>query len=284
MTNTSLFPIVETHSIMEQLPEGMHILGEPILPNDLFKYWPFNTIEEVLKNKELVFLYPGLWENPLEKIYLETDYSALGFKQTKIYSLSFIAGDDNEDTEWKMYASNYRKTVRCQVNTELLLEILSAFAAKNNLQVYAGNVNYEYSKEEIQTLHLTKGKHYDRFFKDFTLEKYLQLLLLKPKTLYWQNELRIFLVPKSHKQYFRDKLKVSISEAQYPLLFSKFTIQPFEVKPSTIPSSMEFDMFGHKLEKMNMAEKIQALYPNAIIENYIENEKCRAIRKVAVKK
>lgn len=269
--------------MIEPLLSGINLLAGTELPGELFCYWPFDILDNVLRNKELTFLYPGLWENPLEKIYLETDYSALGFKQTKIYSLCFIAGDENEDTEWKMYASNYRNTIRCQVNTRPLIETLTAFAAKNNLQVYAGNVNHEYSKEEIQTLHLTKGKHYDRFFKDFTLEKYLQLLLLKPKTLYWQNELRIFLVPKSHNQYFRDKLKVPISEAQYPLLFSKFTIQPFEVKPSTVPGSMEFDSTGHKLEKMLMADKIQTLYPNTLIENYIENKVCRGIRKVTKK-
>lgn len=268
----------------ENLPIGICALGEVTIPKYLFKYWPFDTVEEVLKKKELVFEYPGLWDDPFDRIFLETDYTALGFKQPKIYSLCFIAGDENEDTEWKMYSSNYRKTIRCQINTEPLLEALSAFAAKNNLEVYAGNVNYEFSKEEIQTLHLTKGKQYDRFFKGFSLERYLELMLLKPKILYWQKELRIFLVPKSNKQYFKDKLKVPIPAEYYSLMFSKFTIQPFEVKPSTVPGSMAFDRGGQEFEKMVMAQRIKALYPDVPIENYIENKKYRPIRKVAVKK
>lgn len=279
-----MIPMVETHSNMEQLPGNINILGETMLPNDLFKYWPFDTVEKVLRNKEIVFVYPGLWDEPIDKIFLETDYTALGFKQPKIYSMCFIAGDENEDTEWKMYSSNYRKTIRCQINTGPLLDILSAFAANNNLQVYAGNVNYEFSQEEIQTLHLTKGKHYDRFFKDFSLERYLEIMLLKPKTLHWQKELRIFLVPKSLKQFFKDKLKVPIPEEYYSLLFSKFTIQPFEVKPSTVPGSMAFDRGGQEFEKMVLAERIQKLYPDVPIENYIENKKCKEIRKVAMKK
>ena len=273
------------HPIREQpfngtLPPAIHLIGETTVPKELYTYLPFDWVKEVLNKKELVFEYPGLWDEPLEKIYLETDYSSLDFRQTKIYCMCFIDGDENEGTEWKMYASNYRKTIRCQINTMPLMETLAAFADKNNLLVYVGMVNYEYSKDEIQTLHLIKGKHYDRYFKDFSLENYLGLMLLKPKVLHWQNELRIFMVPKSDKQYLRDTLKVPILEEQHPLLFSKFTIQPFELKPSTIPGSMEFDRVGQEFEKSALAEKIQSLYPNAITENYMEYKKCRPVRKV----
>lgn len=275
------------HPITEQpinasLPPSIHLLGETTVPIGLFKYEPFDSVKELFHKKELVFVYPGLWKDPLEKIYLTTDYSALGFRQTKIYCMCFITDAENEATEWKMVADNDKKTIRCQFNVIPLFEMLSAFAEKNDLLVYMGNVNNELTREEIQGLYKPKAKHHDAYFKDFSVEKYLQLLTLKPKTPYYENELRIFLVPKHENQYFKDTLKVPIPEELYSLLFSNFTIQAFEIKQSYLPNHEKTDAGFYEFVKSSMAETLHSLYPNATIDHYEPFKKCKPVKRVSV--
>ena len=267
----------------ESLPSSINLIGETMVPKELFKYWSYNSLKELLNKKELVFVHPGLWKDPFEKIYLTTDYIALGFKQTKIYCMSFIVGVENEDTEWKMYSDNDKKTIRCRINVRPLCEIISAFAEKNDLLVYMGNVNYELTRDKIQSLYLLKGKDHDHYFKEFSLGKYLQLMALKPKNHEYENELRIFLVPKQENKYFKDILKIPIHEDQYSLLFSNFTIQPFEIKQSHLPNQEKLDKGFYDFVKSSMAENLSSLYPNVPIDNYEQFKKCKPVKRISLK-
>ena len=274
---------ITKQSFNGSLPAAINRIGETGVPEVLYSYWPFESVKNVLTGKELVFVYPGLWNDPFDKMYLATDYTALGFKQPKIYCMRFIAGVENEDTEWKMVADNEEKTIRCGINGKPLCEMLQAFADKNDLQVYFGKVNYELTREEIQSLHLPKGKHFDHFFKDFTLEKYLQILTLKPQTQSYEKEWRIFMVPKKEGKYFKDLLKIPIPGDSYSLLFSNFTIQPFAVKKSNLPNAEKTNAGFYEFVKGSIAETLGSLYPNAAIDHYEPVKKYKPVKRISLR-
>ena len=273
---------ISEQQIKEFSNKNINTLGNGVDIDVLYKYWPYNTVLDVLKNKELVFVNPAYWENSFEKIYLDTDYTELGFKQPKIYSICFSTTIENEQTDWKIYSKN-NHTLRCQINIDVLLEILSEFAEKNGFLVYMGKTNYDLSKTEIQSLHLPKGKYFNKYFDDFSVEKYLEIMLLKPKTLKHENEFRIFIVPKPRKKYIKGMLKIPIPDEKFQLLFSNFTIQEFEVKFTDDYSRLGFEISINESIKKSWAEKIKLLYNNASVENYIQFKNHKPIKKITLK-
>lgn len=265
--------------IEEFTNKNIYTFGKLVDINVLYKYWPNNRVIDILKNKELVFVNPAFWENTFEKMYLDTDYTDLGLKQPKIYCMCFSTSDENEETEWKIYSKN-NNTVRCQINIDVISDIITDFSKENGFLVYMGYANYDLTKTEIQSLYLHKGKHYDNYFREFTLEKYLEIMLLKPNAFKYENEFRIFIVPKPGKKYIKGLLKIPIPEDKFQLLFSNFTIQDFELKYTDDHKRVRLEKEINELVKETWAEKIKSLYQNASIEKYIQLKKYKPIKKI----
>ena len=264
-------------------PSNISTIGETIIPKELYKYSSTSRFRDVLVNKELVFVNPGLWKNSFEKRYLNTDYTDFGFKQPKIYCLCFTTKVENEEVEWSFYSLKKMMTIRCQLNIEPLLEVLSDFAKKNDFDVFVGNVNYELSKKELQSLHLPKSKHFDSYFKEFSLEKYLGIMTLKPKERKNENEIRIFMVSKNENHTSEDILKIPIPEDKYHLLYSNFMVQPYENAHSDNPKDLKYMEGTFEGMRKMYADSFKSLYPYATVVNYKILKRYSPVKKISLK-
>jgi hypothetical protein len=265
------------------LPSNISTIRETIIPKELYGYSSTSRFRDVLVNKELAFVNPSLWNDSFEKRYLDTDYTDLGFKQPKIYCMCFATKIENEEAEWRFYSFKKMMTIRYRLNIETLLEVLSEFAKINDFEVFIGNVNYELSKKELQSLHLPKSKHFDSYFKEFSFEKYLGIMTLKPKERKNENELRIFMVSKNENHYSEDILKIPIPEDKYQLLYSNFMVQPYENAHSDNPKDLKYMEGTFEGMRKMYADNFKSLYPNATVVSYKFLKRYSPVKKISLK-
>jgi len=262
---------------------NIYTIGEKIIPKELYKYYSASRVQDVLINKELVFVSPNLWKDSFEKRYLDTDFTDLGLKQPKIYCMCFATKVENEEAEWKFYSYKKKMIIRCRINIEPLFEILSDFAQKNDVHIFIGNANYELLKKEIQFLHLPKSKNFGSYFENFSLDKYMKLMTLKPKERKNENEFRIFVVPKNEDHNSEVIFKIPIPEDKYDTLFSNFMVQPFENAYSDNPKDLKYMEDSFQAMREIFADKLLSLYPHAKIDNYKQFDRYRAVNKLSLK-
>jgi len=240
-------------------PVNINPLSGSIFKIRLFKYWPYSRIMELLIKKELVFVNPKLWKDPFEKLYLNTDYKELGLNQPKIYCFCVTTELKNEEAAWNIYKVNNERTLRCNINTNVLFEILSQFAYENNFKVYFGNANYKFTNKEIFNLQFPDNKYHKNYFSDFSIEKYLNVMTIKRQAFAYENELRIFMVSNKIENNNEDILRINIPEDKLQKLFSGFTIQPFDPVVGQ-DSVAKLESIKQEFEKKEIAKSIKLLY------------------------
>jgi len=262
-------------------PVNINPLSGSIFKIRLFKYWSYSRIMELLLNKELVFVSPKLWKDPFEKMYLDTDYTELGFKQPKIYCFCVTTALKNEEAAWKIYSVNNERTLRCSIETNALFEILSQFAYENNFDVYFGNANYKLNAKEISDLQFPYSKYHNTYFSDFSIEKYLNVMTIKRHAFEYENELRIFMVPNKIENNSEDILRIKIPEDKLQKLFSGFTIQPFDPVIGE-DSVAKLENIKNDFERKEIAKSIKLLYGETKVYSSFLYQDIEPIKKIYV--
>ncbi len=243
----------------------------------------FSRIMDVLINKELTFINPKLWKDPFEKMYLTTDYTELGFKQPQIYCFCVTTELKNEEAAWKIYSVKDERTMRCNIETKVLFEILSQFASENNFDIYFGNANYKYTTKEISNIQFPESKYHNTYFSDFSIIKYLNVMTIKRQAFEYENELRIFIVPNVNENQFEDIIKIKVSEDKLLKLFSGFTIQPFD--PVVGESSLaKLERIKQDFEKKEISKSIKLLYGDTIVNTSTLYQNREPIEKIYLSK
>jgi len=174
-------------------------IGKPNGKQYIYKYMNAERALEFISNKKICFVEPCAWADPYEKRFYEADYSNFkNFKPPeKIYSTCTTSKQKNE-AAWKVYTyNNTGLASRCvlfKIKRNGFLNNLNEYAIKNDLDFYEGSANYSFDDSIIDNLHLRDKEHYNDYFKNFDLEKYLNLLLIKRKAFDYEHEIRYFLV------------------------------------------------------------------------------------------
>lgn len=187
-------------------------LGDTDKVINLYKYMNIEHAFDFLKSGILYFAEPTVWKDPYERRFYDADYSALDYRQTKLFCACFTDRPDNE-AAWKMYSRGGDSALasRCmqyRLSKRSLLNNLSAFAGENKCTVYIGHVNYGHDKYIIDTLHTLENSKYEHFFSQFDLEKYLNLLLIKRKDFEYEKEIRVFIVPDDQEGYKKSDIGI----------------------------------------------------------------------------
>lgn len=250
------------------------------MKKSLYKYWSYSRIVELLDRKELTFVYPGLWNDPFEKRFLETDYTALGYQQPKIFCMCLTTSTDNEEAAWKIYASREDATIRCRMQTQILFRILDEYAEKNGCRVYISLIDYSLSKKEILTIDKREGR-YDYYFGNFDESKYLSLMSLKRKAFRFENELRIFIVP-SGAMVAEDILRVPVPLNLLEDLYQSFTIQPYIEIEDFSPRS-RIRRIQQKIEKQVIKADLLDRCKGVKVYSSTLYNKCKVVDKVLKK-
>ncbi len=226
-----------------------------------YRYIPLSRFIEMLEEKAIAFVNPKKWLDPYERLYLNTDFSSLGYsKPGYIFCLCGRNSTDNEEASWKVYSNGGETLIRVKFNIAKLFPIINEYAQENNCKVYYARVKYDLSANKIRNISKDKNL-YDKYItKSFDDKKYIRLLSLKRPAFEYEKELRLFIVfqRKPTHNYKDDVIKIPINME----VFKEFVINPLERF-----SENEKDLISRiKIEKYNLlVDKI-----SEFIERYSE--------------
>jgi len=163
------------------------------------RIYRFSTIErtiDILKNKNITFINPTKWVDPFEKFFLERNYLigncnfSLPLKDNA-FALC-VSATSNSEAYWNIYAPK-EDGIRLTFNTEMFLEY---FLDKiRNADIYIGKVDYQITND-FHNLTIDKNKLINEIKNLSIGEQQINLLLKKRTAFYYENEIRIIIIPK----------------------------------------------------------------------------------------
>ncbi len=190
------------------------------------RYFPLKYLEQMLNEEMLAFVYPKLWNDPYETLYLTTNFSAVSdYKQKRIFCLCARSTDDNEEASWKVYSNGSEPLLRVRFHIVELLRQIIRFADENKCKVYYSQISYDYDYDQIREIKYRQRLR-DKFLKDIDEKKYIELMSLKRPSFGYEKEFRLFVVPEKDdvSPFKEDILKIPIKMN----VFERFTINPLE--------------------------------------------------------
>lgn len=235
--------------------------------NSYYKYTKLKFLEEDLDKKQITFVSPLLWkEDSYEVRFYECGYHKLSpsFTEPHFFCLCLASKQtENEDAKWMRYGKGNDLIVKETIKMSELLSLLDGVTKIGQIDFYVGDAIY-LDKEEIRKITRARGAFGDsNYFTNFTIEKYLSLFLLKRISFLYENEIRIFAIPKSSKFYEKNGiLKLDAGVEDMSDIIGRITISPY-CDNKTIP-------FDAEKEKQRLKKK----YPGIQIVSSRMFEKC----------
>ncbi len=184
-------------------------IGSYSTGRNFYKYMDIDTAIICLKASTLRFVEPSSWDDNYEgRFYTATYDNVLHGKNQKQTCPRFFATcltnkSDNEPS-WVIY-SHGKKNATCvqfSIDRKELRQQIINYLEKHctdKFKVYEGVVSYIWyefiDNLDKDTVHDENNELYDLFFHSFSLEKYLNLMLLKRDAFEHEKETRIMLVP-----------------------------------------------------------------------------------------
>lgn len=165
----------------------------------LFKYMDLETAIICLKNGSIRFVQPSEWPDKYERHFYNADYSNVTNNLNvtpRIWACCFTTNKMSE-ASWNTYRYGKKGLGSKCVKFQLSRSKFRAMIRKDARLSYTveGLMNYSLNDYDIQHLHLKSSKYYAEVFaQDFTLNKYLSLLLLKRSAFNYENEFRFMIV------------------------------------------------------------------------------------------
>lgn len=128
------------------------LLNEFSMPKYTFRYMQFSHFKSFIKDKHICFVSPEIWQDPFERRFLKTDYSAFHYQQPQVACLCTTQnGSENEDASWKVYNDNSDKVLRVEIRVFDFLKLIDDFADKNDCDIFIGKMSYEFTRKQIET-------------------------------------------------------------------------------------------------------------------------------------
>ena len=181
----------------------------------IYKYLSLDTVLSIFKKassrkrrkfvckrnppQTLRFVEPIYWDDKYERRFYAADYSKVpGYSDNtpRVYATCFTTRAESEPA-WAIYGRDEKKCVQFCFNKIALRTQL----VKNlkNCTIIEGPVRY-ITNYDLNTLHLSDNKDgshnslYDKYFSSFSLDNYINLLLLKRTAFEHEREIRIFII------------------------------------------------------------------------------------------
>ena len=232
--------------------------------NTLYKYMTASRVLDILEKEphQIGFVTPDSWYDPYETKFLDTDYSALGgYKQPKIYCFCARMDNLNEEASWKIYKKDNEPLLRLSIRTINLLLSLDEFAKENECDLYFSKIDYRLKRKEIDSLNVPSNQYYHEFFDGFNDEQYLKVMSLKRRAFSYENEYRIFVVPKN-QEIIKGHLKNGILFVPVKInMIKRFTFYPAPKTRDTLSSQIENAKYT--AEYKYIRDRIIKAYPDA---------------------
>lgn len=256
----------------------IQMINEPIKNPILYKYLDAEAFLYSLGKvhedgyPNLRFVEPSTWNDQYESRFYTARYFQ-GDNEIKeicpfLWAACFTTSRENE-ASWVLYPNNKSglggRCIQLALNRVKLLQELSKNTS--NCDIYLGKVNYQ-TNYFINNLHTKCQRDAlgHSYFKPFTIDKYLKLLLLKRLAFKHENELRIFIIPHdhlSHNKTFRQRNGTlnKVSDNKY-----------IKIDWLEVIEAIFIDKSCSEAERMILQEKINEMINAYAISNGIEKE------------
>lgn len=172
-------------------------VGDILKKKVIYKYMPIESALLCLQNDTIRFSIPTKWDDPFEKYFYTADYRNVmpnpGF-DTRLFACCLTQNRDCE-AAWKMYTKDPDKNpcVQFKLYPGQFRKFVEKFVRDKGAELYEGLVSYELTDSEILHLYQRNNRNYSAFFTDFSLGKYLNLMLLKRHFYEYEGEVRYFI-------------------------------------------------------------------------------------------
>ncbi len=248
------------------------------------KYVLLNTFEKNVKEGTMPFGTPEYWADPYEKLYYKREFykPLFNFDVPEIRCLCMTKNNyKNEDAMWSVYRyGSTGSVVKVTYNFYELLKQFNSYCVKNHCTIYVGTIDYSYSQTQIDSfLNINFNEdNYNKFFpKEFTLNNYLKLLLIKRKQFVYENEIRLFIISDNNSfNNGQEKVPLNYDESN---LISSILINPY-------PPQTEIKEQNKSYEKKNeeQAEEIKEKIHSFLNINNRKLQRCRLYESIEVRK
>lgn len=177
-------------------------IGQRIRKHSFYKYVPLDTALKMLENNTVRFQVPTTWNDPFEKLYYTADYSdvMLNYFDTKLFAYC-VTGQSSCEAAWKMYTDNEytNPCVLFKIYAGQFRRFIQDYIVKDSIggKLYEGAVRYGLTDSKIRSIGKVCNTLYEYYFADFSLVKYLNLMLLKRAFYNYEQEIRFMYQPTS---------------------------------------------------------------------------------------
>jgi len=167
----------------------------------LYKYMDVESAFRFLKAVTISYVEPSSWYDPFEKRFYNADFSKIqNFVKPKLFASCFTRKASNE-ASWVMYSyfknGLASKSIRFELTPGLYYDILEGYGDLTKTKIVISDVNYSLNEQTIKALHKKTCQEHNRYFENFNIDKFIDLMLIKRKAFEYEKEVRIFIVPTS---------------------------------------------------------------------------------------
>ena len=215
--------------------KNVHFVGELSLDWEnpkVCRYMPFSRVCGMLKNRQIAFVSPELWEDPFEKRFYDVKVVKNKDAKPKEYvalpnmaCLCFTSSSsENAEAFWSRSKTADEPYVRVVFDLYELLDALNSFADKHSARIYVAAAKYEF-EHEIKNVH----KKWN-FTEDKIEQSYVRLMSLKRKAFSYERELRLFIVwdkePTKIESFGENKVVFVSYKKSFNNLIKRMTFDP----------------------------------------------------------
>lgn len=172
-------------------------IGKRLEGKTIYKYMPIENALLCLHNNNLRFSIPTKWDDPFEKYFYTANYDNVMPNpkfDTRLFACCLTQNRDCE-AAWKMYTKDSQNNpcVQFKLYPGQFRRFAEKFVRNRGVYLYEGIVSYKLNDSEILHIYQKGNKNYPYIFQDFSLENYLNLMLLKRPFYRYESEVRYFI-------------------------------------------------------------------------------------------
>lgn len=166
----------------------------------VYKYMTIEAFLISLYTKTWRFFEPSKWNDKYEQRFYCANYQIDGAKNaTPQLFATCVTREKNSEAAWKVYSHGQGLGSHC-VQLELDIDKLRSELRNSGLTIAEKPVEYK-DEKYILDLHIEeKSKDYTKYFTSFSVEKFLKLLTLKREAYNYEQEVRLFAIPKDYTE------------------------------------------------------------------------------------
>ena len=247
--------------------------------NRLFKHLDLEAAMLSLTNGNMRFYEPSNWDDDYECRFYNADYRFKGNPVKKeltplLYATCFASSSQNE-AAWVLYSHNQTglasRCVQIEINFKEFRKQLVKNAQKK--MIYFGAVNYGgtfmINHLHEPTIEGHDNRYYHSYFDNFSLECYLNLLLLKRTIFEHEKEIRLFIIPNPRTKDSKNKKTRKTGEKTY------------EGNSTPLVTEIKID-WSEVIEKVRI-DKDSTSYEKSILQKELDKLYKRKLRKAKTK-